>query len=435
MSAKDQLELAAIRVLARLKETEGIDLVSTHGVNTLASSLARFLIKDPKMARAGATAEWLIEQHQVGDLFASDEDLERLLQEEWDVALRQAASERTQAPKPAFHAEFEAKLQKTPGDLQLSMIYGDWLQSEGDPLGGLIARQIAAEEQPHLQREAADFLKRHQSYFLGRLAEYVPRLIELDWRRGFVHAAKVGAKTHTKGEFQGAILLGWLLDLRIAKWMRSLELRAFGPYQHDVQQEMARVLFSKERPALAQLSIVDPDARMSSAAIELTPAAKALPNLERLSIRAGAVELERSDFSRLKRLSIEVSGGAERHVNAIALMAWPRLRALGLSARTTRPFDRCLERALTPRKLPALRVLRIFSADDASVEWLAESKLVEQLRVLDLSDGYLSAAGAAHIEANAARFSKLAEFRLLDSKLPSAVLSRLKAACPKIQLQ
>ncbi len=435
MSAKDQLELAAIRVLARLKETEGIDLVSTHGVNTLASSLARFLVNAQETSRASATAEWLIEQRQVGDLFASDEQLERLLQEEWDVELRKVASERAQAPKPAFHAEFEAKLQKTPGDLQLSMIYGDWLQSEGDPLGGLIARQIAAEEEPHLQREAADFLKRHQSYFLGRLAEYVPRLIELDWRRGFVHAAKVGAKTHTKSEFQGAILLEWLLDLRVAKLMRSLELRAFGPYQHYVQQEMAQVLFSQERPALTQLSIVDPDERISSAAIELTPAAKALPNLERLSIRAGAVELERTDLSRLKRLSIEVASGAERHVNAMASMAWPRLRALGLSAPRARRFDACLQRVLTPRKLPALRLLRIFSADDASVEWLASSKLVEQLRVLELSGGYLTASGAGYIEAKAARFSKLAEFRLLDSRLPVATLSQLKAACPKLQLQ
>lgn len=92
---KDQWDLAASRVLRRLAAEGGIELVSSYGIAALTSPMSAFLLHDePVKERADALADWLIEQQEVADLFASNEDLEAILVAEWDSvdAARPAAT-------------------------------------------------------------------------------------------------------------------------------------------------------------------------------------------------------------------------------------------------------------------------------------------------------------------------------------------------------
>jgi ABC-type sugar transport system substrate-binding protein len=93
---KDHWDLAARRVLQRLVAEEGVELVSSHGVSLLTTPLSAFLLQlDQADGRAEALADWLIDQTEVADLFASNEDLDAILAEEWDAvaAAAEAAGE------------------------------------------------------------------------------------------------------------------------------------------------------------------------------------------------------------------------------------------------------------------------------------------------------------------------------------------------------
>jgi len=80
----DSWDLAAGRILRRLTETNGIELVSSHGITALTSPLSALLARlQDEDNRTGVVADWLMEQHEVADLFASDEELEVILVQEW----------------------------------------------------------------------------------------------------------------------------------------------------------------------------------------------------------------------------------------------------------------------------------------------------------------------------------------------------------------
>jgi hypothetical protein len=92
--SKDHWDLAARRVLQRLVAEEGVELVSSHGVSLLTTPLSAFLLQlDQADGRAEALADWLIDQAEVADLFASNEDLDAILAEEWDAVAAAAAGE------------------------------------------------------------------------------------------------------------------------------------------------------------------------------------------------------------------------------------------------------------------------------------------------------------------------------------------------------
>lgn len=89
--SKDHWDLAARRVLQRLVAEEGVELVSSHGVSLLTTPLSAFLLQlDQADGRAEALADWLMDQAEVADLFASNEDLDAILAEEWDAVAEDA---------------------------------------------------------------------------------------------------------------------------------------------------------------------------------------------------------------------------------------------------------------------------------------------------------------------------------------------------------
>src|SRR4051812_933931 len=72
-------------------------------------------------------------------------------------------------------------------------VWGDALESAGDPRGALIAIEYAIRDRPArghaLGRAAHEHLVEHASAWIAAMAPLfgVPRAIELDWRSGLLH--------------------------------------------------------------------------------------------------------------------------------------------------------------------------------------------------------------------------------------------------------
>ena len=105
------------------------------------------------------------------------------------VAERVAAGYQLVARDPR-HAQLEAVIAGDPENATHYAVYGDWLESVGDPRGRLIALQIGAETKPKLAAAAQKHLDEYVDDFLGALAPYA---IVIDdepvfaWRFGFIH--------------------------------------------------------------------------------------------------------------------------------------------------------------------------------------------------------------------------------------------------------
>lgn len=187
-----------------------------------------------KRLRAGVS-ELAIDQGQLGALgpgapqaFADAASLERRVAaqlEHWrERELLVAASEiEVLEALSARNVELEAKLREDPSDLANHLIYGDWLQSRGDPRGQLVALQhalAAAEGTPaaaELRAREREYRRQHLSHLFGPLRR-VADVVTVSWSLGFIDAAFIGSSAPPLPT------LAALLRLPVAARLRSLGL-------------------------------------------------------------------------------------------------------------------------------------------------------------------------------------------------------------------
>src|SRR5579884_547350 len=90
--------------------------------------------------------------------------------------------------------DFLDAVAEQPDDLDLRLIYADWLDEHGDPRGAFIRVQIDLERlpeddpsRPALEAREAELLAKHGPRWLGRLAGLAPSaLIDYRFRRGLL---------------------------------------------------------------------------------------------------------------------------------------------------------------------------------------------------------------------------------------------------------
>jgi len=445
-SPDDNWDLAAARVLARLSEDEGIEFVSSRGVPSLTSPLAAFLLRlseSGETDRADALADWLMEQQEVADLYASDSELEALLHEEWDPLVQRvdrAASGKKKDVRNARNDELEQLLSQDPDNVELYLVYGDWLQEQGDPLGELMARQavLAVDPTQENQTAAEEHLRRYQDYFLGRLIE-AAKAVQLEWHMGFIRAVRLGLPAGSRDEYQGAILLDWLLALPTARFLRDLWL---GPFDHrgaDQYAEMMQVLLAAERPTMRDLYIgpaEDTRAASWSDAGNLSGLATGLPELRRLEVHTGHVTFDELELPWIEELVLQIENLTPANVAALAGSRLPFLERLELRSPgyTLGEDPQPLSRLLSGEGMPVLEALSLglSSVTGVLLELLVESPLLAQIEELDLSEAGLTDAGAALIAKHGERFSHLARLDLSRNRLGQEGIALVQGVCPEV---
>jgi uncharacterized protein (TIGR02996 family) len=389
------------------------------------AELVRDLATYLERARDGhAVGEWLASHPLIAETYATDEVLDRQL----DAYRRARARTRVVAMEAADHGDLEAQILRTPDDDALRLVYGDWLVQQGDPLGELIVLHAQAARDPQAARAVPRLLSKHADHLFGRFAEY-RKLFELDLHLGMIRGITI-ARRSKPIEIQWHIVLGWLLERRIAAFVQHLTIGPFAGAP-DVEAALLDVIASEPRPALRSLAILHGGSRYGSTGepVDLSPLAHGAPRLEQLTIHHPRVTTIPITHEHLRSLQLEVTWTMPELAGALADSRFLALESLAITGRLGSG-----SRLLLSRGLPVLSRLRLALEGDAPTEilrMLLGGPLLPQLRELALSP--LDDDAAGYLLAHAERFAHLARLGLPGAACSDRVRGTL-ARLPNVEM-
>ncbi|MFP2906113.1 WGR domain-containing protein [Pyxidicoccus sp. 3LFB2] len=357
------------------------------------------------------------------------------------------------APKPKSNKDLEAAILRAPDVADGYLVYGDWLQSEGDPRGELIALQHAllqakGAEATALKRKVAALLKKHQDVLLGApLASMLGgKTLTVEWHLGFIRSARVAAGGYGDDpEFQVDETLAMLLAHPSARFLQELTLGLANNEGENDYSDLIKRITKAAPKALRKLFIGDfvfPDeSEISWSEVgNVAPLYKALPQLRSLHLRGGELSLGKIDLPELRDFTLE-SGGLDRgSVKAIAAANWPKLERMevwfGSEDYGAGGDVKYIQPILDATGLPELQHLGLCNAEFTNdlVAALPKSKVLKQLQTLDLSRGTLTDSGAEVLLANAAAFKHLKRLDLTQNLLSAKVAKSLAKLCADVAL-
>lgn len=228
----------------------------------------------------------------------------------------------------------EAQLRAEPHNVDAHLVYGDWLQAQGDPRGQLVGLQHALErapaaDRPQLRTREQEFRGRWASHLLGPLQGVADRLA-LRWSLGLLDAAAIAAVGWTRGAGGPMQILPALLGLPVAARLQRLELAGALLRRPGLAEILAG---SPVAAGLRELELGDPGVAArdapwrSSALAELWPQ---LPRLRRLTVEGGrtlaGLASDSLEILELRLAELGASSGPPRRVLASArLPRWQRV--------------------------------------------------------------------------------------------------------------
>ncbi|MFO0736149.1 MAG: TIGR02996 domain-containing protein [Labilithrix sp.] len=319
--------------------------------------------------------------------------------------------------------ELEAVILEDPLDPSGWLVYGDWLQAEGDPRGELVAVQAKLARDPgnpELMEAQRELFRTHGDGLLEGLHRWlVPTadrgpLFRLSWEFGFLWTANVAPSGHHLPELIAGLRA--LLTHPSARFLHALTIAtppADGwPSVLEVLHQLEgvrplRILFLGDsamsaghpRPAFGPIG-------------DLSGLWSRFPRLEIVALRGGMMDLGGLELPRLRELTIETSALQREALLALGARTWPALERLELwfgDRRCTCTLNELVP-ILEAARFPALGHLGIRNCPfvDRVCHALAHAPLAAQLRVLDLSLGTLTDLGAAALMDAKESFTNLA---------------------------
>jgi uncharacterized protein (TIGR02996 family) len=354
-------------------------------------------------------------------------------------------------PKPKSNKELEEAILRAPEAPDGYLVYGDWLQSQGDPRGELIALQHAqlqakGAEATALKRKVAALLKKHQDLLLGtRLSTMLGEpTLKVEWHLGFIRSARVAVEEYgADPEFHIDETLSMLLAHPSARFIQELTLGLSDNEGQNEYGDLIRLIAKAAPRALRKLFIGDyvfpDDTEISWTHVgNVAPLYKALPQLRSLHLRGGDVSLGKVELPELREFIVETGGLPRAAVKSIAAAHWPRLERLevwfGAEEYGAGGDEDDVQPILDARGLPELKHLGLCNAEftDALCELLPKSKVLPQLETLDLSRGTMTDAGAEVLLKNAAAFKHLKHLDLTQNLLSDKAAKSLAKLCPDV---
>lgn len=347
----------------------------------------------------------------------------------------------------------EQAILDNPDDTNAYMALADWLKRQGAPRGELIALQVAGKTDA-----AKALLDVHSDALLGPLAE--DQLCHdgtsteaFTWRNGFIHAARLSHNHYADEEYDGALVetLDVLLRHPSGRFLAELTFSSNNDPNENNLQDLIDLLAQQSRPTIRKLHFGDfeyPDeTEMSWYSIgDLSKLWPFVPKLRTLitqggssgSAIGGGMTLGAIDLPALVRAEFR-TGGLER-VNALAIAAakLPNIEHLEIwygddnyggdaTVEDVKPL-------LARTDLPKLRRLGLRNAEftEAMIEPLAKSKLLRQLKELDLSMGVLTTEGAKALVAHRDAFRHLDVLDVSQTYLDDDAVASLKGVAKTV---
>ena len=337
-------------------------------------------------------------------------------------------------PNPAL----EKAILANPFSPDAWAVYGDWLAEQGDPLGELVAVQIALGAKPDdraLQKKDRELRAANEEAWLGDLAGLDKDELETTWRYGFLEGVVVGNDEHSDAD--GPETIASLLALPTARFLEWLHIRIF---EHDDGQPSYEAIIAQMAAqglpsSLRELHFDVARYQISWTSLgDLTPLYPHLATLEELHLTVGSMELGAVALPRLKVLEIVTPGLTRENMAAINKASWPRLETLTLYTGSSEYGSTCTIADLAPvfagTRFPAVEVLSLSNSEfaDEIAKAICTAPVLQQLRELTLEKGTMTDAGAEVILAHAGAMTHLTRLDLGENYLTPRMVARLEAA-------
>jgi uncharacterized protein (TIGR02996 family) len=346
-------------------------------------------------------------------------------------------------------ADLEARLLANPDDLDAYLVYGDWLTEQGDPRGELVVVQTRAEQQPgnaDLAARANQILAERRADWLGSLANMKPEDFTCEWKRGFIHSARIGPDPdkYETSEIDFVETIGELLVLPQIKFLRSLTIggKYYDDYPVGWDEEVSALIEAGIPEGLQRLSI-DCGGYWDISATELDNLPELFPHLGKLHelhVHMGMFSIQGIDLPSLRVLDLETNGLTKKDLEALRKGNLPNLEKVVLCLGETGgdyggdiELDD-LKPIFAAQNLGKVRHLGLANSSyaDEIAGAIADSEILPRLRTLDLSRGTLGDEGARAILARADKFEHLEVLDLSRSYLSPAVIEQLGTLGPKV---
>lgn len=318
-------------------------------------------------------------------------------------------------------------------DTTPAQVYADWLQSEGDPRGELAAiqlRRATDRKNKELKSLEKELVKQHAGRLLGKLAP-AQELMKLKWHAGFIREARIANTSDNddddddkKKKIEIADVVSWLLDEPSARFLRKLTVGIVTFFENNYEDVAARI-GRRFVPSLRELFIGDfdsEDTELSWSELgDVEPLYAALPNIKKLTLRSGSMTLGSIVLPKLEAFVVETGGLDSEAAQAIAAAKWPSLRSLSIQIGSDEYGGDATLDDLRPILdgvgLPRLEHLGIKNAEitEALIEPLATSKILPQLRSIDLGMGTLGDEGVQALYRLQKAFAHLEKIDLDDN--------------------
>lgn len=344
---------------------------------------------------------------------------------------------------PARNPALEAAIVDDPTDPAAWSVYADWLQGRGDPFGERLGLALAGE----LDERALEAWTWSSELRWLCEREDLDVIAALERRWGFVIAARIGQPPEVWGSPVPAQLLAALLRCPAGRLVRRLAIRRQGGQVDTLLGQRDSITLEHLRELiLGDFSYPDEGELSWERVGELSRVFAACPNLRRLHVRGGGVEIaDELEHAELRELTIESAGLDARVVESLARARLPKLRRLELWTGPPRQdltppeyraatLDSLASLLHAPERWPCLRELGLVNAElgEALAPGLASVPLLGQLERLDLSRGTLRDAGGRALLAHADALGHLRELDLRGNFLAPELAHAIARALPGI---
>lgn len=350
----------------------------------------------------------------------------------------------------ARNLELEAAIVANPKDLDAWQVYFDWLQTQGDPWGergnlAIAQGQARGAAKAKLAAQIASFDRAQGEALYGKsLLELMSKsdfrdVAQLDHRYGLIMSATVKSPNYEWNTAPNKILAA-LVKSPAARLLATIKIGLMDlEYPVGLKKGIDAITKAGKLESLRSLFIGDfkrPNEQEISW-ISVGKIGKLLPiapKLRSLSIRGGEIDLRPLEHDYLEHLKIETGGLPGRTVASIGACKLPALTHMEVWFGTKdyggggkiRQLAGLLEGQGVP-KLVELGLKNCEWQDDIAVA-LASSKLLAQLKTLDLSMGTLHGPGVEAILANDAKFAGLERLDLSRNFMSGEQCAQLRAA-------
>lgn len=334
------------------------------------------------------------------------------------------ADARPLTAKVPSNPAFEAAIVANPEDVQQWRVYADWLIEQGEKWGDVIAASVQgkpdAAAQSAAQASVFGDAEASVTWKHGVMAEIDFQPEEQD-EEAPMEATLEKVLKHPAGHYVQRLTLGLPPNEDTAWHMEGLieAIANAGPLPLLTVLDMSPDADHMDQPSWRRVG----DARKLW---------KALPQLKEVLFQgAQGSDSDDEDAKPAKLGTIEApnlekfvweSGGLDKEVpEAVGKATLPRLRHLELWFGDEQYGNNCeiasLSKILAGKGLPALKRLGLMNSqwEAPLIEAVANSKILKQLEVLDLSMGVMSAESTQALIANKARFAHLKELNLSDN--------------------